>query len=79
MRLRIKFRSTRAKILPLDDLIEQARQVIDDGAAHVLRGPFAIVEALDDRACVSWRAYCQDLESFEALVQTLQADRAAAK
>jgi hypothetical protein len=77
MRLRVRFRSTRAKVYLLDDLLAQARRQVDHAHADPLGRPFAIVEGLDERACVSWRAYCRDALALEALVGQLRADRSA--
>jgi hypothetical protein len=79
MKLRVRFRSSRARVLPLDDVIVQARRHGGQPGDDPLGRPFAIVEALDERACVSWRAYCNDAAALDALVGRLQAERAARK
>jgi hypothetical protein len=79
MRLRVRFRSMRAKVFPLDDLIAQARRHGDHAGADPLARPFAVVEARDERACVSWRAYCRDAAALEELVAQLRAERIAPK
>jgi hypothetical protein len=58
----------------LDELLMAARRDLETHSIASRTATFAVVEALDDQSCVSFRAYCRDLVALTALVHRLQAE-----